>query len=321
MHKATAEHITYDEWLESHKPFNWIAEFYDIIHGNGGFDVIIGNPPYVSMSKISYINKSGTFKCSDLYAYVIRRVFELLSPKGKHGFIVMHNLAFSRNFKDLRRLFRTLKGNIWWSFYSRIPSGLFSGDVRVRNSIYIYSEGETKNFVTRLHRWFTEQRGTLFQNILYSAVPVIDEIPMLDNPVLLEILKPQIGQDIALLKSANGHSLYIKSVAYNSLGITPTMPPSQDENGNFIQAPGINIETFKSDKFKILSVLFLGKIYFAKWLVFGDDFHFTSSDLFDFKYPFDELSKVEIQTIESVFDKILCRLLLYFNINSTLKLM
>ena len=32
----------YKKWLESHQPFHWFAEFYEIINENGGFDVIIG---------------------------------------------------------------------------------------------------------------------------------------------------------------------------------------------------------------------------------------------------------------------------------------
>ena len=35
----------------SHKPFHWFIEFYGILK-NGGFDVIIGNPPYVEYSKV-----------------------------------------------------------------------------------------------------------------------------------------------------------------------------------------------------------------------------------------------------------------------------
>ena len=41
----------YKDWLKSHQPFHWLAEFYEIIHDNGGFDVIIGNPPYVVYTK------------------------------------------------------------------------------------------------------------------------------------------------------------------------------------------------------------------------------------------------------------------------------
>ena len=41
----------YQKWLSSHKPFHWFIEFYGILK-DGGFDVIIGNPPYVEYSKV-----------------------------------------------------------------------------------------------------------------------------------------------------------------------------------------------------------------------------------------------------------------------------
>lgn len=41
------EEEDFKEWLSSHHPFHWFVEFYRIIKG-GGFDAIIGNPPYVS---------------------------------------------------------------------------------------------------------------------------------------------------------------------------------------------------------------------------------------------------------------------------------
>ena len=33
-------------WKDSHKPFHWLVDFYGIM-AHGGFDVVIGNPPYV----------------------------------------------------------------------------------------------------------------------------------------------------------------------------------------------------------------------------------------------------------------------------------
>ncbi len=38
-------------WQASHRPFHWCIEFREAMQ-NGGFDVIIGNPPYVTYSKV-----------------------------------------------------------------------------------------------------------------------------------------------------------------------------------------------------------------------------------------------------------------------------
>jgi hypothetical protein len=41
----------YANWVKSHQPFHWFVEFYGIVC-TGGFDVIIGNPPYVEYTKV-----------------------------------------------------------------------------------------------------------------------------------------------------------------------------------------------------------------------------------------------------------------------------
>ena len=41
----------YASWVKSHQPFHWFAEFYDIMN-RGGFDVVVGNPPYVEYNKV-----------------------------------------------------------------------------------------------------------------------------------------------------------------------------------------------------------------------------------------------------------------------------
>ena len=194
LHTATAPGMDYDKWKKSHQPFHWLAEFYDIIYGNGGFDVIIGNPPYVSMAQIGYIKSSKEFKCSDLYGYVIRRVLTLKSNSGYHGFIVMHNLAFSRNFVDVRNILKKEKGTKWFSFYSRIPSGLFSGDVRVRNCIYLLAPNGNSNCTSKLNRWFTEQRPVLFATLKYSDFQWNDVVPMLHLTELQALFESKKGK-------------------------------------------------------------------------------------------------------------------------------
>ena len=44
----------YQNWLTSHKPFHWFTAFYGILK-NGGFDVIIGNPPYLELREVDYL--------------------------------------------------------------------------------------------------------------------------------------------------------------------------------------------------------------------------------------------------------------------------
>src|SRR6266566_3880871 len=41
----------FERWQQSHQPFHWFVEFYGIMK-SGGFDVIIGNPPYVEYSTV-----------------------------------------------------------------------------------------------------------------------------------------------------------------------------------------------------------------------------------------------------------------------------
>jgi len=81
-----------DEWQRVN-PFDWAAEFPEIM-GNGGFDAVIGNPPYVRQESLGtdkeYYQKhyqvySGT---ADLYAYFIERAVTLLAPGGLFSYIV-----------------------------------------------------------------------------------------------------------------------------------------------------------------------------------------------------------------------------------------
>ena len=59
----------FKEWLFSHQPFHWFAEFYGIMR-DGGFDVIIGNPPYIELRVLKEYRIQG-FECEsskNLYA-------------------------------------------------------------------------------------------------------------------------------------------------------------------------------------------------------------------------------------------------------------
>lgn len=73
-------------------PFDWETSFSNIF-SQGGFDVVIGNPPYVRQELIVPIKPHlrqayETFHGrSDLYVYFFEKAFQVLKPGGKIGYI------------------------------------------------------------------------------------------------------------------------------------------------------------------------------------------------------------------------------------------
>ena len=121
-------------WRKSHQPFHWFVEFYGIMN-KGGFDVVIGNPPYIARRKViqSYTPKGfRTADCPDVYATVVERSVNVCRANGRIGMIVPLNLTFSANFASLRAIMYEKCGSNWFSSFGRIPSALFSFDTRVR---------------------------------------------------------------------------------------------------------------------------------------------------------------------------------------------
>ena len=85
--------------LESKKPFEWRFEFPEVLNENGefmGFDLVVGNPPYIDYRKIDEQTKGVLAKNSviykdskegSIYVYFIEKSKEILSKNGSMIFI------------------------------------------------------------------------------------------------------------------------------------------------------------------------------------------------------------------------------------------
>lgn len=102
-----------DEAKDRINPFDWdskTAGFGEIIE-SGGFDAVIGNPPYVriqtlSREQVDYFNRSyrsatGNY---DIYALFVEKALDLLKETGIHGYIMPHKFFQASYGEGLRKL-------------------------------------------------------------------------------------------------------------------------------------------------------------------------------------------------------------------------
>ena len=120
--------VSYEEWASALgsippgliarvNPFDWADEFPDEL-GRGGFDVILGNPPYVRIQTMAayspeevafYQDPASPYSTGhqdnfDKYSLFIERALGLLRPSGRLGFIVPHKFMTIKSGRTLRRL-------------------------------------------------------------------------------------------------------------------------------------------------------------------------------------------------------------------------
>ena len=175
--RDSSTHDVYPCWRARHQPFHWFVEFYGIM-GKGGFDVVIGNPPYVEYSKVRkeyQIRGYQTEPCGNLYALCTERSFNLLSSSRRFGFIVQAPIVSTQRMSQMRELIQCRSDFSTYATFDDRPGKLFQGMDHCRVCIVLSrtaaSGGGSDVSTTRYHKWYTEEFPTLFQLLQYESVP------------------------------------------------------------------------------------------------------------------------------------------------------
>jgi len=297
-----------DRWASTHHPFHWWAAFYEQME-RGGFDVIIGNPPYIQSAKVRReytVLDLETESAADIYAWVMERAANLLADGGRSGMIVPLSLTFSSRFTALRDVLTRSYAVNWYSSFGRIPSALFAYDVRVRNTIHIgrkatAGERNRLNLTGRLHRWFEQERSYLFETLAFTPYrPAAWDglVPKVHTPQVVELFEGERARHTptieGLIRRTGPDVLHFKKSAYNWLNFCRELPPCYDRSGALIPHTKFGTVAFASREERDLAFLLLnGKWEFAYWYMIGDDFDVTIGMFEGLPAPFLRLSAAQ----------------------------
>ena len=305
----------FQKWQASHQPFHWFVEFHSIMQ-EGGFGVIVGNPPYVQWTKVTdyRIHGYATAQCPDMFAAFIEQVTRLSSRNNRYGMIVPISFQFSDDFAEARKVLRSATNDLWVSTFSRNPAALFNAGLGVRNSICVghstRDTGDANIFTTRLNRWTETFRPCLFDSLEYTALPsslTHYGWPRIGSTRISNLFEKLVskGKPIGGKSGRRGKNhVRFKTTALYYISAFTNDPPSFNESGTPIAQTEIGTLSFEGpESQKIATALAMGKIALVWWAGTGDDFHVTASGLSKTPIRFDELPPESMQKLANLYEQ------------------
>jgi len=141
-----------DPAIAGDKAFNWQEQFPQVFE-KGGFDVVIGNPPYVNVETIPVKDKEyyktayqSFYKRSDMFALFVEKGLTALSKSdGRVAFIIPSIVLNNLSYQPLRDMFLD---NNWLHEVSYVGGGVFA-DATVDTSILVFDKCGSKNITLR----------------------------------------------------------------------------------------------------------------------------------------------------------------------------
>lgn len=280
----------YLNWLDSHKPFHWFTAFYRIL-SEGGFDVIIGNPPYVeyrTVKKKYAIHGYETESSGNLYAYVMERGTYLSS--GRIGWIVPISWVSTNRMAASRKIVSQSHPVLHISNYADRPSSLFMG-VHQKLSIVLGAKANPVIHTTEFYRCYSKEGESehLFNTLAYHLLDWDGGVIRKFSSDVEASIYRKITQETSPITSfASSRRMYNTSSFHLNLRLMMWMrcflaPKESNEYKTYYPI----IKKFPAE---VLSAIFNSSLFFWFWETKGDCWHLTKGDMDNFHIDLAKLS-------------------------------
>jgi hypothetical protein len=297
---------TVKDWVQSHKPFHWFVEFYEIM-SHGGFAAIIGNPPYVELSDLTgqyTIRDLQLLNTGNLYALCVERFAQLMGPRGRCGVIVpISSVSTPRMFPLMEFAARTFSP-MHFSHFAVRPGKLFVG-VDMNLTIILAQKplaDQTKTmWSTGYNRWQEDSRGSLFETLAYTTTALCSElqcIPKLGNQQETALFERMRGHPplARVAFATNGDELFYHSGGRYFRKCLRT--PLSNEYKRLVVPTGMGSATL---------CLMTSSLYYWFWIVISDCYHVTKRDVNGLPVPptmltdktFDKLARTLLKDLDA----------------------
>jgi hypothetical protein len=290
-----------DAYLARVHPFHWMIEFPGVL-SRGGFDVLVGNPPYVARTKIDY--ECGGFEtdgCPDIYAPCLERAAQITAPNGRLSMIVPMNLAWGGEFTVARKMLTRRFGSVWASTYDQMPSRLFEG-VGTRNTIVLAGPGHGSVHTASFNKWVAEFRPHLLATQRYVHLDGTPSAwPKVGHPELAALATASRGGLGRSCVSSSKFRLGHKKIANYWLSVFREDPPAMDARRNPVPQKVV-ADFFLPSEMEMFITLAVcaSKTMFLWWVFTADMFNVKTKTFTDFPLDLNDLSEESRQALAAV---------------------